>query len=132
MPHNRKESDFMSVEYWLSTKPYVFVGTKPEAVLIDGESIPVKTWRMVYKVILQRCIENPVYHKRLMALRGRLSGQQRVFISARPDGMSSPLEICEGLYAEVHYGSETLMHILTVRVLNPIHYDYSKIKIRLK
>ena len=121
----------MAMEYWLSTKPYVFVGKKPEAVLIDGESIPVKTWKMVYKVILQHCIQDPVYHERLMALRDRILGQQRVLISASPDGMNSPLEICEGLYAEVHYGSQTLMHILTIRVLTPIRYDYSHIKIRL-
>ena len=122
----------MAIEYWLSTKPYVFVGKKPEAVLIDSESIPVKTWKMVYKVILQHCIQDPVYHERLMALRDKILGQQRVFISASPNGMSRSLEICEGLYAEVHYGSQTLMHILTVRVLNPINYDYSNIKIRLR
>ena len=122
----------MALEFWLNVHPSLFVGKKPLAVIIDGEEIPATTWRKVYKIILQHCIQDPVRHKLLMSLRGRIAGQQRVFISASPDKMSCPLEICEGLYAEVHYGSQTLMHILTERVLKPLNYDFSNIKIMLK
>ena len=122
----------MSYEVYLNVHPSIFVGKKPVSVIIDGERIPVNTWRKVYKEVLQDCIKDPARHKLLMELRGRISGQQRQFISASPDKMSSPLEISEGLYAEVHYGSETLMHILTIRVLKPLGYDYSNIKIEIK
>ena len=121
----------MALDFNLSIDPAIFVGTKPAAVLIDGEILPAHTWRKVYKEILQHCIKDPVYYERLMNLRGRIAGQQRVFISDKSDGMTQPLQICEGLYGEVHYGSQTLMHILTVRILTPLHYDYSKIKIRI-
>jgi len=117
---------------YLSTHPSIFVGKKPVAVIIGSERIPTPTWRKVYKEILQHCIQDPTYHQMLMDLRGRIAGQQRVFISASPDSMTRPLEICEGMYAEVHYGSETLMHILTIRVLKPLGYDYSNIKIITK
>ena len=122
----------MTKEYPLSTNPSIFVGKKPVAVVIDGETIPVNTWVKVYKEILLYCIQDPNYYERLMSLRGRLSGQQRFFIAANPDTMSSPLKICEGIYAEVHYGSQTLMHILTVRVLTPMGFDYSNIKVVIK
>ena len=122
----------MSYEVYLNAHPSIFVGKKPVAVIINGERIPAKTWRLVYKTVLQDCIKDPTRHEMLMGLRGRIAGQQRVFIAASPDKMSSSLEISEGLYAEVHYGSETLMHILTVRVLKPLGYDYSKIMVVIK
>ena len=122
----------MALEIWLNVHPSLFVGKKPLAVIIDGKGIPATTWRMVYKVILQHCIQDPIRHELLMSLRGRIAGQQRVFISASPDKMTRPLEISEGLYAEVHYGSQTLMHILTERVLKPLNYDFSNIKLMLK
>jgi hypothetical protein len=122
----------MAYEAYLNAKPYIFVGQKPEAVIINGERIPTKTWRLVYKEVLQDCIKDPARYELLMSLRGRIAGQQRVFIASSPNGMTRPLEVCEGLYAETHYGSETLMHILTIRVLKPLGYDYSKIKIVIK
>jgi len=119
-------------EVYLAAHPSMFVGKKPVAVIIDGKRIPVNSWSKVYKEVLQDCIKDPARHKLLMELRGRIAGQQRVFISASPDSMTRPLEISEELYAEVHYGSETLMHILTIRVLKPLGYDYSNIKIEIK
>lgn len=122
----------MPYEAYLNAHPSIFVGKKVEAVIINGECIPAKSWRLVYKAVLQDCIKDPIRHEMLMELRGRIAGQQRVFIAASPDKMKRPLEISKDLYAEVHYGSETLMHILTIRVLKPLGYDYSKIMVLIK
>jgi hypothetical protein len=64
-------------------------------------------------------------------MRDRVSGRVRAFLASKPDKMTSPVEICEGLYGETHFGSETLIHILTMRILKPIGYDYSKIQIEV-
>ena len=108
------------------------VGKKPVAVLIEGERIPAAKWTSVYKTILQNCVQDPIYHERLMNLRDKALGKIRTFISGKPDGMTRPVKICEGLYGETQYGSQTLMHILTTRLLVPINYDLSRIKVVVK
>ena len=107
-------------------------GTKPIAVLFGEERIDTTTWKKVFTVILSRCNQCSQYHNTLMELRGRLAGQVRVFLSDTPDSMKRPVKIDEEMYAETHYGAETLMHILKNRILNPINYDYSNINIVLK
>ena len=121
----------MASDYPLSIHPAIFVGRKPVAVLIGGEIIPTPSWSKVYMGIMQYCIKDPVYRDRLMNLRGKIAGRERVFISSKPDTMTRPYKICEGMYGETHYGSQTLMHILTERILTPINFDYSNIKIKL-
>jgi hypothetical protein len=64
-----------------------------------------------------------------MELRGRLAGKCRVFLSDSPDGMTRPLKVDTGMWAETHYGSETLMHILTKRILDPAGFNYSNISV---
>ena len=120
------------VSWPLSSPTYRFVGRKPVAVSFDGERIEVKSWREVYSVILSRCNENPVYHDMLMYLRNKVLGKCRVFLSDSPAGMIRPWRIDEGLYGETHYGSATLMHILTVRILAPTGFDISDIEVVIK
>ena len=115
----------------ISIHPSIFVGKKPVAVYFGDERVPVTKWTSVYKVIMQRCIQDPLYHDRLMELRNRLGGKVRVFISDKPDGMTRPMEICTGLYGETHYGSQTLMHILVNIILKAIRYDYSDISVEI-
>ena len=52
----------------MTSPTYLFVGTKPAAVLFGDERVEVKTWRQVYAVIIGRCNENPQHHERLMYL----------------------------------------------------------------
>jgi hypothetical protein len=118
--------------YPLTATPYIFVGKKPSAVLFGDERVDVKSWREVYTVILKRCNEDPVYHEALMYLRDKTAGKVRVFLSGSPEGMTRAHKIDEGLYGEVHYGSATLMHILTERILAPAGYDCSAVSIVLK
>jgi hypothetical protein len=114
----------------LSISPYHFVGTKPVAVLFGEERVEAKSWRQVYIAVIGRC--NQERHENLMYLRDKVAGKVRVFLSASPDGMTRPVKIDEDMYGEVQYGSETMMHILTERILDPAHFDYSDIQIVLK
>ncbi len=68
----------------------------------------------------------------LMYLRNKAAGKVRVFISDSSDGMRRPLKVDEGIFCELHYGTETLLHILTIRILKPARFDYSNIKIAIR
>jgi len=116
----------------LTTKPYLFIGRKPAAVIFGDEHVEVKSWRGVYTAILSRCNQDAQHHETLMYLRNKISGQQRVFLSDSSAGMTRPFKIDEGMYAECHYGAETLMHILVVRILAPVGFDCSNIQIVIK
>ena len=118
--------------YRITSPTYLFVGTKPAAVLFGNERVEVKTWRQVYAVIIGRCNENPEYHERLMYLRNKAAGKVRKFLSDKPDGMSKALQIDTDLWGEVHYGSATLMHILLNQILKYTGFDYSDISVILK
>jgi hypothetical protein len=115
----------------LSNDPRFFVNKKPTAVLFGDTRVEAKTWTAVLKEILHHCNQDPIYHDRLMNLRGKAAGKIRVFLSGNKTGMTKPIEISEGLFVESHYGSQTMMHILTQRILVPIRYDYSDISIAL-
>jgi hypothetical protein len=118
--------------YPLTIPPYVFVGTKPTAVLFGSERVEVKSWRQVYSVIIGRCNQDPACHERLLYLRNKAAGKVRAFLSDKPDGMTRPIKIDDGLYGEVHYGSQTLAHILVNRILAPAHFDYSNISVAIR
>jgi hypothetical protein len=118
--------------YPLGYPPYIFVGKKPVAVLFGEERVEVKSWRQVYAAVLARCNQDPACHERLLYLRNKAAGKVREFLSDKPDSMTRPLRIDDALFGEVHYGSQTLMHILTTRILTPAHFDYSGIYIVLK
>ena len=64
-----------------------------------------------------------------MYLRGRAAGKIREFLSDSSESMTRPLMVDEGLYAETHYGTETLIHILTKRILAPAGFDISDVSI---
>jgi hypothetical protein len=104
---------------------YHYAGQKAAAVLFGTERVAVKTWKQVFTVILDRC--NQEHHEELMYLREKAAGKIRVFLSAKPDRMRRPVKIDEALYAESHYGSATLMHILRDRILSPAGSDYKDI-----
>ena len=118
--------------YPLTVKPYVFVGKKPVAILFGEERIDAKTWREVYRVILTRCNQDEKHHETLMYMRNKAGGKCRTFLSDKPDGMTRPLKIDNGIYAETHYGSETLMHILVNHILMSARFNCSNIYIVIK
>ena len=44
--------------------------------------------------------------------------------------MDAPIKVCDGLFFETKYDTETLLNVLMTRVLDVVGYDYSSIKIR--
>ena len=109
-----------------------FIGKKPVAVLFGEERAEANTWRKVYIAIIKRCNADTQCHENLMYLRDKIAGKVRVFLSHSPNGMRCPLKIDEDMYAEIHYGTATLLYILRDRILAPAHFDYSNIKIAIK
>lgn len=116
----------------LVSPSYLFVRKKPSYVLFGEERIEVKSWRQVYAAVIGRCNENPQYHEELMYLRNKASGNVRMFLSDKPDGMSRPYQIDTDLWGEVHYGSATLMDILVNRILEYTGFDCPSVRIVIK
>ena len=116
----------------LYINPSIFVSKKPIAVIFGDERLNVKSWREVFTVILKHCNMDEEHHKTLMYLRDKISGKCRTFLSHSPDGMRRPVQIDKDMYAETHYGSQTLMHILVERILKPVGFDYTYIEIIIR
>jgi hypothetical protein len=113
----------------LNANPSQFVGTKPNAVIIGDMQYIVRTWREVYEVVIGKCNDDPRCHELLTRNLHWFQGNVRKLLSDKPDGMRRPLKVDDGLWAETHYGSESLMCILVERILKPVGFDFSDIKI---
>lgn len=119
--------------YPLTAATGIFKGRKPVGVRFpDGTRVDVPTWKKVVEVILQKCNSLPSKHKELEKLCGKVSGRERVFLANRPDNMRSPIQIDTNIYMETHYDTETLLRIVTTRILEPIQYDYNGITIAIR
>ena len=81
---------------------------------------------------LKDCCKNLERHQMLMDLRGKILGRNRVLLGSETGKMRSPVKIDEALFVETHYDAETLLRILTTRILDEVGYDYSKIQIAVK
>lgn len=114
----------------LSLGGHALKGNKPLAVRFpDGREVCTRTWKEVAAAVLEDCNSDPVMHERLMELRGKVHGRDRVILGATPD-MDVPLRIDDGLYMEAKYDTETLLYVLTERVLKPVGYDCTGIDIQ--
>ena len=119
--------------YPLSINSRSFKGKKPTGVLLGERGrVDVGTWKAVFREIMKHCNADPEKHVALMNLRGRVSGRERIFLAKTSEGMRSPLEISANLYAETHYDTETLLRIMTSRILDAIGYDYSGISVAIR
>ena len=127
IPVNEAE---MECEYPLYTPPHLFKGSKPIAVLFDGERVELTSWRKVYAEILRRC--NAEKHDVLMELRNKVSGRERVILSDKSDGMNVPVKLSDDLFAEAYFDTEWLIRTLTIRILGAVGFDYSHISIIVK
>ena len=116
----------------ITTNPVVFIGKKPIAVIFANERIHAKSWREVLNAVLEHCCQDPVYHGRLMDLRGKAAGKLRMFLSDKPDGMSKPAKIDDSLYVEAHHGAQAMMYMLVSKIFKPIGYDRSNISVVIK
>lgn len=113
----------------LDTNPSMFVGTKPNAVIVGDVQHVVRSWHEVYEIVIGKCNADPRRHELLTNNLHWFQGNVRKFLSDSPNCMKRPLKVDENLWAETHYGSATLLHILVERILGPVGFDCSGIKI---
>lgn len=113
------------------SSPATFKGKKPVSVkFASGETIETSTWLKLVQTILQHCNKQPDMHERLMQLRDKVAGKQRIILGSSATGMDVPLKIDEDMYFEGKFDTEALLIMLTKKVLEPVGYDYTRIKIR--
>ena len=130
---SKEKSNEYEAIYPLLIDPGIFKGKKPTGIIFgESERVNVGTWKKVFQEILKRCNDNTEMHVKLMNLRGKVSGRDRVLLSDEAKGMRSPLMVSENLYVETHYDTETLLRILVTRILNAVDYDCSKIYIAIR
>lgn len=120
------------MKYPLTSCSGVFKGKKPTSVIINGEMISIRTWKQLVAEVMNHCISSDTYKRALKELAGKVSGKKRVLLANKPDGMRSALKICEKLYMETHYDTETLLNVLMGRILMPIGYDFSDIYVTVR
>lgn len=125
------EKSFESI-YPLTDNPAFFKGKKPTAVIFDKRRVEVHTWRKVVQTIMQDCISDKRRKALVFSMCGKIAGNKRVILSTNDDTMDNPLKIDENLYLESQYDVETMLKILTLRILEDVGYDYTKISIALR
>ncbi len=125
------EKSFESI-YPLTDNPAFFKGKKPTAVIIDNKRVEVHTWRKVVQAIMKDCISDKRRKAIVFSMCGKIAGNKRVILSTNDDTMDNPLKIDENLYLESQYDVETMLKILTLRILEGVGYDYSRISIALR
>lgn len=117
----------------LSVSPAYFKGKKPTAVIFpDGHEVEVSTWRNAVLEIMKEYNTDPGTHERLMELRGNIAGRQRTILADSPEGMHRPLRIDQGLYMESYFDTESLLYVLTDRILDAACRDCGDIRIRYR
>lgn len=119
------------VQYPLMGGTQIFKGTKPTKVIFPDNSLTVGSWKQVVVVVMDRCISDG-NEGALRLLAGNISGKKRLLLAKTDADMRSPIRLAKGLYMETHYDTETLLNILTHRILNAIQYDYSGIQVALR
>ena len=115
-----------------ASPPAMFKGEKPASVILHGVEIEANTWKKVVLTALRDCDADAQCHKRMLELRGRISGNFRTLLADSPEGMAAPLKIDEGLYWESKFDAEALLGNLTEKLLDWVGYDYQDIVIRFR
>ena len=135
-PSSQKEKQPVKnyeILYSLNVGAGIFKGKRPTGILFaDGRRVETPTWKSVAEELLKDCCKTPAQRQALMNLREKVLGRNRVLLGSETGKMRSPVKIDEALYIETHYDAETLMRILTTRILGVVGYDYSKIRIAIK
>lgn len=110
----------------------VFKGKKPVSVIFpDGREVMTKTWKQVAVALLQDCNADEQMHRRLSELSGKIFGRDRVILAQDACGLDAPLQIEEGIYFEGKFDTESLLRVVTERILKAVGYDYGGIRIKI-
>lgn len=132
MPQKGGVKPYESI-YPLHVGTGIYKGKRPTGVVFaDGRRIDCPTWKRVMEEILKDCCKDEEKRRALMDLRGKILGRNRVLVGSETGKMRSPIKIDEALYVETHYDAETLLRILTTRILDKVGYDYSGIRIAVQ
>ncbi|MCC8103873.1 MAG: hypothetical protein LIP11_17045 [Clostridiales bacterium] len=119
--------------YPLNAGTGIFKGKHPTGIIFsNGIRKDVPTWKKVIGEILKDCCEDAEKRQALMHLRGKVFGRNRVLLGSEKGSMRSPLQIADALYVETHYDTETLLRIITTRILDTVEYNYSEIRIAVR
>ena len=126
------QEDYESI-YPLIVGSKIFKGTKPTGVIFPNNTpIYVSTWKQVVSTIMSQCLKVNNNKAKLIALSNSITGRKRKILAKVGTDMRSPLKLCDDLYMESHYDTETLLNVLTNRILDAIQYDYSDIQISIR
>lgn len=131
-PRRERARNYESI-YPLNAGTGIYKGKRPTGVIFaDGLRTETPTWKRVMEEILKDCCKDQRKRQALRDLRGKILGRNRVLLGSETGKMRSPVKIDEAIYVETHYDAETLLRILTTRILDEIGYDYSRIQIAVK
>ena len=108
-----------------------FKGSKPLAVKLGENRIITPTWKTVVEVILKDAIKDEQKKNDMYSLCDVLVARKRNRLAKTKDSMRSPLKICDDLFVETHYDTESLIKLL-LEILDNIGYDYNNIRIIIK
>lgn len=129
---NGNTETVQEMELSLTTMPAYFKGKKPVSIVYpDGTEVAAPTWKKVATQLLQNCAEDEVMHGRLMEIRGKVFGRDRLLFAESGEGMNVPLEIEPDMYLEGKFDTEALLKVITTRLFDPIGYDYSSIHLKM-
>ena len=123
------EEDFPPIimKHWIGDWRH-FPDKKPLAVIFgDGHRVVVTSWKETVWVVLQDCETD--YHEQLVNLCGRVSGRQRAILVENPDKLQTPMKIGEKIYMEAKFDTDSLLRIMTERILDAVGYDYGNIQV---
>lgn len=114
---------------WIS--PATLKGKRPLSLTFpSGETVATPTWKKLAQTILKHCNEQPDMHERLMQLRGKVFGRQRIILGEFPERMDVPIRIDQDLYFEAKFDTEALITMMKRKILEPVGYDFSEIVIQ--
>lgn len=114
---------------WIS--PATLKGKRPLSLTFpSGETVATPTWKKLAQTILKHCNEQPDMHERLMQLRGKVFGRQRIILGEFPERMDVPIRIDQDLYFEAKFDTEALITMMERKILEPVGYDFSEIVIQ--
>lgn len=129
MEENEFESEYETI--YPITNTTGFKGKKPIAIIYEGKRQLTPTWKAVVNSVLQEVIKNEIMKNKIMLLRDKLLGRVRKRLSKTNADMRSPLKICDNLFIETHYDTETLIKLL-LEILEEISYSYNEIQVVIK
>lgn len=107
-----------------------FKGQKVESIIFgNGQEKVVPTWKTAVATILKDCDSDPHCHENLIFLRGRITGKNRVLLAEHAEDLQVPIQISDELFFEGKFDTESLLRVMRDRVLKPVGYDYSGLRI---